>query len=47
MALVVVSLLWMTQEMAQWATVLCGAGAVAGVLGILHFGRLYMRARGN
>ncbi|TSB24569.1 hypothetical protein FNJ62_14040 [Streptomyces benahoarensis] len=46
-ALVVVSLLWMTQELAAWATVLCVVGAVAGAAGILHFGRRYMRSREN
>lgn len=37
-ALVVVSLLWVTQETAQWATILCGIGAAGGALGVLYFG---------
>ncbi|MGI5376522.1 hypothetical protein ACQEV2_20155 [Streptomyces sp. CA-251387] len=44
-ALVVVSLLWITQDMALWATVLCGVGAVGGTLGVLYFGWRYLRAR--
>lgn len=44
-ALVVVSLLWITQDMASWAVVLCGAGAVGGTLGVLYFGWRYMRSR--
>jgi hypothetical protein len=47
MALVVVSLLWITQDMAAWATALCGAGAVGGALGVLYFGRHYIRSRGD
>lgn len=47
MALVVVSLLWITQDMALWATVMCGAGAVVGALGALYFGLRYIRSRGD
>lgn len=47
MALVVVSLLWITQDMARWAIVLCGIGAVGGALGVLYFGWRYIRARGD
>ena len=46
-ALAVVSLLWITQDMALWATVLCVAGAVGGVLGVLFFGWRYIRTRGD
>jgi hypothetical protein len=46
-ALVVVSLLWITQDMATWATVVCAAGAAVGAAGILYFGRRYIRSRGN
>ncbi|MET9759303.1 hypothetical protein ABZ016_09625 [Streptomyces sp. NPDC006372] len=46
-ALVVVSLLWITQDMATWATALCGVGAAVGALGVLYFGWRYVRARGN
>jgi hypothetical protein len=46
-ALVVVSLLWITQDMALWATVLCGAGAAGGALGVLYFGWRYIRTRGD
>ncbi|MFF4962639.1 hypothetical protein [Streptomyces sp. NPDC001222] len=45
-ALAVVSLLWITQDMAAWATALCGAGAVAGLSGVLYFGWRYIRSRG-
>lgn len=45
-ALVVVSLLWITRDMAAWATAMCGAGAVGGTLGVLYFGWRYLRARG-
>ncbi|AZS69852.1 hypothetical protein DDE74_01735 [Streptomyces lydicus] len=46
-ALVAVSLLWITQDMAPWATALCGAGAIAGALGVFYFGRRYIRSRGD
>lgn len=46
-ALAVVSLLWITQDMALWATVLCVAGAAGGVLGVLFFGWRYIRTRGD
>ncbi|EFL33529.1 predicted protein [Streptomyces viridochromogenes DSM 40736] len=46
-ALVVVSLLWITQDMETWATVLCGVGAAVGALGVFYFGWRYIRARGN
>ncbi|MFF4252140.1 hypothetical protein ACFY1L_13110 [Streptomyces sp. NPDC001663] len=45
-ALAAVSLLWITQDMAAWATALCGAGAVVGVSGMLYFGWHYIRSRG-
>ncbi|MFJ2818294.1 MULTISPECIES: hypothetical protein [unclassified Streptomyces] len=45
MALVAVSLLWITQDMASWATALCGVGAAVGVLGALYFGWHYIRTR--
>ncbi|WP_432096420.1 hypothetical protein [Streptomyces sp. bgisy100] len=47
LALVVVSLLWITQDMALWARVMCGAGAVGGALGALYFGWRYVRTRGE
>lgn len=47
LALLAVSLLWMTREMAQWAIVLCAVGAVGGAAGMLYFGRRHLRARGN
>ncbi|RPF33219.1 hypothetical protein [Streptomyces sp. TLI_185] len=42
-ALAVVSLLWITQDMAAWATALCGVGAAAGVSGMLYFGWRHLR----
>ncbi|GES33647.1 hypothetical protein San01_61350 [Streptomyces angustmyceticus] len=45
-ALVVVSSLWITEDMALWARILCGAGAVGGALGVLYFGWRYLRSRG-
>lgn len=47
LALAAVSLLWITQAMAPWATALCVAGAVGGAAGMLYFGRLHMRSRGK
>ncbi|MEV5104135.1 hypothetical protein ACFQ7G_22960 [Streptomyces massasporeus] len=47
MALVVVSLLWITRDMAAWATVVCAAGAAVGAAGILYFGWRYIRSREN
>lgn len=47
MALVVVSLLWITQDMASWATALCGVAAAGGALGVLYFGWRFIRARGD
>lgn len=47
LALVAVSLLWMTREMAQWAVVLCVVGAVAGAAGMVLFGLRYMRGRAH
>ncbi|OEV02963.1 hypothetical protein [Streptomyces nanshensis] len=44
-AVVFVSLLWITQDLALWATVICVAGAVGGALAALHFGRHYLRSR--
>jgi hypothetical protein len=46
-ALVVVSLLWITRDMAAWATVTCAVGAAVGALGVFYFGWRYIRARGN
>jgi hypothetical protein len=46
-ALVVVSLLWITRDTAPWAIALCGAGAVGGTLGVLYFGWRYIRSRGE
>lgn len=46
-ALVVVSLLWITRDMAAWATVVCAAGAAVGAAGILYFGWRYIRSREN
>ncbi|GGS59898.1 hypothetical protein GCM10010270_33270 [Streptomyces violaceus] len=46
-ALVVVSLLWITRDMAAWATAVCAVGAAVGVLGFFYFGWRYIRARGN
>ncbi|QTZ93534.1 hypothetical protein [Streptomyces auratus] len=46
-ALVVVSSLWITQDMATWATVMCGAGAVVGALAALYFGWRYLRSRAD
>ena len=42
-ALAGVSLLWITQDLAAWATALCVVGAVAGVSGMLYFGWRYIR----
>ncbi|WP_234360450.1 hypothetical protein [Streptomyces sp. DSM 15324] len=47
MALVFVSLLWMTREMAQWATILCFVGAAGGALGMLYFGWRSISLRRN
>ncbi|MER5829866.1 hypothetical protein ABT116_03375 [Streptomyces sp. NPDC002130] len=47
MALVVVSLLWMTQDMALWATATCAVGAAGGVAGVCCFGLRYLRSRGD
>ncbi|MFI9254568.1 hypothetical protein [Streptomyces sp. NPDC053069] len=47
MALVVVSLLWITQDMAAWATALCAAGSGMGALGVLYFGWRCIRSRGD
>ncbi|GAP47820.1 hypothetical protein [Streptomyces azureus] len=47
MALVVVSLLWITQDMAAWATAACAVGAAGGAVGVCYFGWHYIRARGN
>lgn len=44
-ALVVVSLLWLTQNTDLWAIVLCWVGVVGGVLGMLYSGWHYIRAR--
>ncbi|MFD8233293.1 hypothetical protein ACFV20_15625 [Streptomyces sp. NPDC059696] len=44
-ALVAVSLLWITQDMATWATALCALGAAGGVAGVCYFGRRYVRSR--
>ncbi|AQA14569.1 hypothetical protein BV401_33265 [Streptomyces malaysiensis subsp. malaysiensis] len=46
-ALIVVSLLWITRDMASWAMALCAVGAVVGALGALYFGWHYIRSRGN
>ncbi|CAM5431348.1 hypothetical protein GCM10010256_22540 [Streptomyces coeruleorubidus] len=47
MALVVVSLLWITQDMAAWATAACAVGAAGGAVGVCYFGWRYIRAREN
>ncbi|GAA4086336.1 hypothetical protein GCM10022233_81200 [Streptomyces shaanxiensis] len=44
-ALVVVSLLWITQDTAPWAKALCGVGAIGGVFGAFFFGWRWIRAR--
>lgn len=46
-ALAAVSLLWITQDMATWATVTCALGAAAGVAGACYFGWRHLRSRGN
>lgn len=46
-ALVVVSLLWLTENTALWAIVLCWAGAIYGALGMLWSGWRYIRTRGD
>ena len=46
-ALVAVSLLCITQDMATWATAVCALGAAAGVAGACYFGWRYIRARGH
>jgi hypothetical protein len=46
-ALVAVSLLWITQDMATWATVVCAVGAAAGAAGACYFGWRYVRSRGD
>ncbi|MEU0189559.1 hypothetical protein ABZ250_06825 [Streptomyces afghaniensis] len=45
MALVVVSLLWITQDMAMWATATCAVGAAGGA--VCYFGWRYLRSREN
>ncbi len=47
LALVAVSLLWTTRDMAPWATVSCAVGAVGGAVGMVRFGRRHLRARGD
>lgn len=44
-ALVGVSLLWLTEGRDLWAIVLCWAGAIVGALGIFYFGVRYIRTR--
>ncbi|MBT2675492.1 hypothetical protein J7E95_32800 [Streptomyces sp. ISL-14] len=46
-ALVVVSLLWLTENKDLWAIALCWAGAIGGVLATLYFGWRYIRTRGD
>jgi hypothetical protein len=46
-ALAVVSLLWITQDMATWATATCAAGAAAGAVGVCYFGWRFLRSRGD
>ena len=47
LALIVVGLLWITRDLALWATVLCGLGIAAGAFGAVHFGVRSFRSRGN
>ncbi|MEU6918221.1 hypothetical protein ACFY78_33670 [Streptomyces olindensis] len=47
LALVVVSLLWIGQDMAAWATATCAVGAVGGALGACYFGWRFVRSRGD
>lgn len=44
-ALVGVSLLWLTEDKDLWAIVLCWAGVTAGALGTFYFGLRYVRTR--
>ncbi|MFF7795233.1 hypothetical protein [Streptomyces sp. NPDC007991] len=46
-ALVVVSLLWITRDMATWATATCAVGAAGGAVGVFYFGWRYLRSREN
>jgi hypothetical protein len=46
-ALVVLSLLWLTETMALWAIAVAWAGAVGGVIGMLYCGWRYIRTRGD
>lgn len=43
-AMVVLSLLWLTETTAVWAVVVAWAGVVGGVLGMLYSGWHYIRA---
>lgn len=47
MALVAVSLLWLTRDMATWATATCAVGAAGGVAGVCYFGWRFARSRGG
>jgi hypothetical protein len=44
-ALVVVSLLWITEDMATWATATCAVGAAGGAAGVCYFGWRFLRSR--
>ncbi|MGK5640151.1 hypothetical protein ACSNOK_17820 [Streptomyces sp. URMC 126] len=46
LALVAVSLLWMTRPLATWALAACWVGTAVGVLGTLWFGWRYFASRG-
>ncbi|MEW2608641.1 hypothetical protein AB0937_00175 [Streptomyces sp. NPDC047880] len=47
LALVAVSLLWITQDMATWATAACAIGVAGGAVGVCYFGWRYVRSRGD
>lgn len=42
-ALVLISLLWLTRDLAPWAAAVAWAGAVVGVLVAVHAGWRYLR----
>lgn len=44
-AVVVVASLWVTQDLALWATVLCGVGVAAGAVAAGYFGWRHLASR--
>lgn len=45
LALILASLMWMGRDTAAWVTVLCVAGAIAGVVGAVFFGTRFVGER--